>query len=66
MWPVKAGNEGRHDGGVSAGLYAWSADDVARIAVNTVRDADELDHLDLVRFVLFNAALHGAFLAACS
>jgi O-acetyl-ADP-ribose deacetylase (regulator of RNase III) len=46
---------------VSAGLYAWPADDVARIAVTTVRDAPELDQLDLVRFVLFNEALLRAF-----
>jgi len=49
---------------VSAGLYAWSADDVARIAVATVRGAPELEQLDVVRFVLFNDALHRAFLAA--
>jgi O-acetyl-ADP-ribose deacetylase (regulator of RNase III) len=49
---------------VSAGLYGWSAKDVARIAVATVREAPELEHLDLVRFVLFNDALHQVFLAA--
>ena len=49
---------------VSAGLYAWPADDVARIAVAAVRGAPELEQLDVVRFVLFNDALHRAFLAA--
>ena len=49
---------------VSAGLYAWPTEEVARIAVTTVRDASELEHLDLVRFVLFNEVLHQAFLAA--
>jgi O-acetyl-ADP-ribose deacetylase len=49
---------------VSAGIYCWAADDVARIAVETVRDAPELEHLDLVRFVLFNDELHLAFQAA--
>ena len=49
---------------MSAGIYAWAADDVARIAVDTVRDAPELEHLDLVRFVLFNDELHRAFEAA--
>ena len=49
---------------VSAGLYAWDPDDVARIAVTTVRQAPELEALDLVRFVLFNAAIRDAFVAA--
>ena len=49
---------------VSAGIYAWPAEDVARIAVTTVRGASELERLDLVRFVLFNDALHRAFLDA--
>ncbi len=47
---------------VSAGLYAWAAEDVARIAVATVRGSPELEQLDLVRFVLFDDALHRAFL----
>ena len=49
---------------VSAGLFAWPAEEVARIAVATVRGAPEVEHLDLVRFVLFNEPLHQAFLAA--
>ena len=49
---------------VSAGLYAWPADEVARIAVATVRDATEVEQLDLVRFVLFSDELHRTFLAA--
>ena len=49
---------------VSAGLFAWPAEEVARIAVATVRGAPEVEHLDLVRFVLFNEPLLQAFLTA--
>ena len=49
---------------VSAGIYAWAGEDVARIAVATVRGADELEHLDLVRFVLFDEVVHRAFVDA--
>jgi len=49
---------------VSAGLYAWPAGDVARIAVTTVRDAPEREQLDLVRFVLFSEELQRAFVDA--
>jgi O-acetyl-ADP-ribose deacetylase (regulator of RNase III) len=49
---------------ISAGLYAWPGDQVARIAVDSVRAAGELEHLDLVRFVLFNDDLHRAFVVA--
>ena len=49
---------------MSAGIYAWPAGDVARIAADTVRGAPELEHLDLVRFVLFDDELHHAFEAS--
>ena len=49
---------------VSAGIYGWDTTVVARIAVATVRAASQLEQLDLVRFVLFGAAAHGAFTAA--
>ena len=49
---------------VSAGVYGWEADDVATIAVATVRgwDAEHPDgSVDRVRFVLFNEPLLTAF-----
>jgi len=49
---------------VSAGVYGWDADEVARIAVATVRGSSHLRELDLVRFVLFSPATHDAFIAA--
>ncbi len=61
---------------VSAGVYGWDADEVADIAVTTVRDSFErgtqvtpdgdvdLGEVELVRFVLFGARLHGAFTRA--
>ena len=49
---------------VSAGVYGWAPGDVARIAVGAVRASDHLDQVDLVRFVLFSADVHDAFLAA--
>ena len=58
---------------VSAGVYGWAVDDVARIAVAAVRawaGAAESDpHAsgpDLVRFVLFSDAALAAFAAECS
>jgi O-acetyl-ADP-ribose deacetylase (regulator of RNase III) len=48
---------------VSAGVYGWAADDVARIAVATVR-AHPAPGVGLVRFVLFGERLHHAFRAA--
>lgn len=59
---------------VSAGIYGWDADEVARVATGTVRevleagraeDADgevDVTGVDLVRFVLFGARVHAAFL----
>ncbi|MDO4887749.1 MAG: O-acetyl-ADP-ribose deacetylase [Actinomycetaceae bacterium] len=63
---------------VSAGVYGWDADEVARTAVASARalaadldDAAGLDDggagapvLDLVRFVLFGERVEAAFLAA--
>ena len=51
---------------VSAGIYGWDVTEVARIAVTTVRAASELDHLSLVRFVLFGPTAFDAFLTALS
>jgi O-acetyl-ADP-ribose deacetylase (regulator of RNase III) len=49
---------------VSAGIYGWDGDDVARVAVDAVRTAPTLSELDLVRFVLFNDRLLASFLTA--
>jgi O-acetyl-ADP-ribose deacetylase (regulator of RNase III) len=49
---------------VSAGVYGWDVPVVARIAVAAVRQARELEQLDLVRFVLFGSAAHASFTAA--
>jgi O-acetyl-ADP-ribose deacetylase len=49
---------------ISAGVYGWDADEVARIAVAAVRNSPHLGELDLVRFVLFSPATHEAFIAA--
>ncbi len=50
---------------VSAGIYGWSARDVARIATTAVRDGVAADEGPrLVRFVLFSDALLAAFRSA--
>lgn len=50
---------------VSAGVYGWAADEVARIAVDTVRaETCDRDSIELVRFVLFSQPLLSAFDAA--
>jgi O-acetyl-ADP-ribose deacetylase (regulator of RNase III) len=49
---------------ISAGVFGWDADDVARIAVAAVGGSPHLAELDLVRFVLFSPATHQAFIAA--
>lgn len=49
---------------VSAGVYGWAPDTVARVAVDAVRGSADGDRLDLVRFVLFGADLLGHFQAA--
>lgn len=49
---------------VSAGVYGWAPDDVARIAVRAVRAWDrgsDAARVDLVRFVLFSPHLLAAF-----
>lgn len=48
---------------VSAGLYGWAADDVARTAVAAVRSWDDVNPgaVDEVRFVLFNVPVLDAF-----
>ncbi len=48
---------------VSAGVFGWDADEVARIATTTVREvvAEQPEAFDLVRFVLFDDRLLGAF-----
>lgn len=47
---------------VSAGVYGWPIDEVARIAVDAVRTADT--SVQTVRFVLFSPAAYDAFAAA--
>jgi O-acetyl-ADP-ribose deacetylase (regulator of RNase III) len=49
---------------ISAGIFGWDPDEVARIAVAAVRGSSHLAELDLVRFVLFGPATHEAFVAA--
>ena len=49
---------------ISAGIFGWDADEVARIAVAAVRGSSHLRKLDLVRFVLFSPATREAFSAA--
>ena len=46
---------------VSAGVYGWDVQDVARIAVEAVRQA--ATHVELVRFVLFSTDALAAFTA---
>lgn len=48
---------------VSAGVYGWVADDVARIALQATLDSPAVrdGRLELVRFVLFGAPLLKAF-----
>jgi O-acetyl-ADP-ribose deacetylase (regulator of RNase III) len=49
---------------ISAGIFGWDPSEVAHIAVTAVRGSPHLRELDLVRFVLFSAATHEAFIAA--
>ena len=50
---------------VSAGVYGWDVEEVARVAVRTVRaECDAHDGIDLVRFVLFGDRALTAFRAA--
>lgn len=50
---------------VSAGVYGWEADEVARVAVAAVREhvAGDRGSPELIRFVLFGARVHAAFRA---
>lgn len=50
---------------VSAGVYGWDADEVARIAIAATR-AHPVEGIDEVRFVLFSDSLLAAFEAAQS
>jgi O-acetyl-ADP-ribose deacetylase (regulator of RNase III) len=51
---------------ISAGVFGWAVEDVARIGVDATRHwlADTPDRIDLVRFVLFSPESHAAFTAA--
>ncbi|WP_109472313.1 O-acetyl-ADP-ribose deacetylase [Ornithinimicrobium cavernae] len=51
---------------VSAGVFGWDAEEVARVAVATVRGwlGEHPGDLDLVRFVLFSRPVHESFTAA--
>jgi len=54
---------------VSAGVYGWDVDEVARVAVAAVRDAADdgtAAGVDLVRFVVFSAGALRAFERAVS
>jgi O-acetyl-ADP-ribose deacetylase (regulator of RNase III) len=48
---------------VSAGVYGWPIDEVARIAVDAVRSTS-VTSVTTVRFVLFSQAAYDAFEAA--
>ena len=49
---------------ISAGVYGWRAEEVARVAVATVGRSSQLASLDLVRFVLFSSRTLEAFQVA--
>jgi O-acetyl-ADP-ribose deacetylase (regulator of RNase III) len=49
---------------VSAGVYGWDPDIVARTAIEAATDPEHGPALELVRFVLFSERVHGAFAAA--
>ena len=50
---------------VSAGVYGWDVEEVAEVAVHTVREECAAhDGIDLVRFVLFSDRSLAAFRAA--
>ncbi len=54
---------------ISCGVYGWSVDDAAPVAVAAVREfaaAQPDSSIELVRFVLSNADALAAFEAACS
>lgn len=45
---------------ISAGVYGWDVDEVARIALDVARSA-RCAHVTLIRFVLFDARALAAF-----
>jgi O-acetyl-ADP-ribose deacetylase (regulator of RNase III) len=49
---------------VSAGIYGWDPQEVADIAVATVRGAESASRVEVVRFVLFGARTYAAFARA--
>ena len=49
---------------VSAGIYGWDPQEVADIAVATVRGAESAGQVEVVRFVLFGARTYAAFARA--
>lgn len=49
---------------VSAGVYGWDPVVVARVAVDAVADRRHATGVELVRFVLFSARVHDAFVAS--
>ncbi|WP_153503235.1 O-acetyl-ADP-ribose deacetylase [Cumulibacter manganitolerans] len=51
---------------ISAGVFGWDGDEVARIAVDAVRRSPVLGRLDLVQFVLFSDELLAKFQRALS
>lgn len=54
---------------VSAGVYGWDVEEVASVAVASVREVLDAGHapgIRLVRFVLFGARAHRAFVTALS
>jgi O-acetyl-ADP-ribose deacetylase (regulator of RNase III) len=53
---------------VSAGVYGWDAEEVARVATTAVREvvAEQPEAFDVVRFVLFSDGLLAAFDRALS
>jgi len=49
---------------ISAGIFGWEIDDVARISASVVQVDQHVTEIDLVRFVLFGASEHEAFSVA--
>jgi len=49
---------------VSAGIYGWDPQEVADIAVATVREAESAGRVEVVRFVLFGSRTYAAFARA--
>ena len=49
---------------ISAGIFGWEAEEVAKVATSAIAGSAHLSSLDLVRFVLFDARTHRAFQAA--